>query len=306
VSAGHAHGRHASERALWFTLILTTLFLLVELGTGIWTHSLALISDAAHMFTDAAALAISVAAIRIARRDADARRTFGYHRFEILAATFNATLLLVVAAYILYEAWMRLQNPPAIASGPMLVVAIAGLVINLVSMRLLAGGKDKSLNVKGAYLEVWSDMLGSIGVIVGAVLIRWTGATWIDSAVAVAIGLWVVPRTWILLRSSLNVLLEGVPEGLDLADVERAIRGVPGVASVHDLHVWSITSGKASLTVHVVSGPDGEDWQALLQRVRACVAQRFGLHHSTVQIERTPCEQTHEADAAVFAPERHA
>lgn len=213
----HLHsrvGKGTSERALWITLILTTIFLLIELGAGIWTHSLALISDAAHMFTDTAALGISLAAFRIARRKPDARRTFGYHRFGILAATFNACLLLVVAAYILYEAWRRLQHPTDIDSGPMLAVAVAGLVINLVSMKLLGKGKDENLNAKGAYLEVWSDMLGSLGVIVGAALIRWTGKSWIDSAIAVAIGLWVVPRTWILLRSSFNVLLEGVPEDL--------------------------------------------------------------------------------------------
>lgn len=305
MGAGHSHshiGKHTSERALWFTLILTTVFLVIELGAGIWTHSLALISDAAHMFTDTAALAISLAALRIARRNPDDKRTFGYHRFEILAATFNASLLLLVAVYILYEAWMRLENPPDIASGPMLGVAVAGLVINLISMKLLKAGKDENLNVKGAYLEVWSDMLGSVGVIVGAVLIRWTGASWIDSAIAVAIGLWVLPRTWILLRSSLNVLLEGVPEDLDLADVGKEIQNVPGVASLHDLHVWSITSGKASLTVHVVCTSAVTDWQELLQRIRRRIAEKFNLHHSTVQIERTPCEQATASDAAVFSP----
>lgn len=280
---------------------MTTTFLIIELVTGILSNSLALISDAAHMFTDTAALAISLAAIKIARRSADAKRTFGYHRFEILAAAFNAGSLFVVAAYILYEACRRLANPPEIQSEAMLIVAIAGLVINLLSMKILSSGKEESLNVKGAYLEVWSDMIGSIGVIVGALLIRWTGKSWIDSAIAVGIGLWVVPRTWVLLKSSMNVLLEGVPEDLKLADVEAEIRSIPGVDSLHDLHVWSITSGKASLTVHVVSRSDTTDLQTLLDTVRKRIADKFGLRHSTVQVERTPCEQAVESDEHVFA-----
>jgi cobalt-zinc-cadmium efflux system protein len=243
------------------------------------------------MFTDAAALAISLAAIQIGRRPADKQRSFGYYRFEILAAAMNAILLFMVAMYILLEAWKRLQDPPEIASGAMLIVAVLGLVINLVSMRLLAAGKDSSLNVKGAYLEVWSDMLGSIGVIIGALVIRWTGDAWIDSVIAVVIGLWVLPRTWVLLKASLNVLLEGVPEEIVLADVEKTILAVPGVATIHDLHVWAITSGKVSLTVHVVRDPDQADDGTLLARVRRALEDKFDINHSTVQVEHTPCEQ---------------
>jgi len=265
--------------------------LIAEIIGGILTGSLALISDAAHMFTDTAALAISLAAIRIGKRPADSERTFGYYRFEILAAAFNAMLLFAVAIYILYEAWQRLRNPPEIQSGTMLVVAAFGLVVNLISMRLLSSGKDSSLNVKGAYLEVWSDMLGSIGVILGALVIRYTGWSWVDSLIAVAIGLWVLPRTWTLLKASMNVLLEGVPEGLGIAKVQDAITAVPGVASVHDLHVWSITSGKASLTAHVVHQPRVTDVQALLMQIREVVSSKFDIHHSTIQIEAIPCEQ---------------
>uniref|UniRef100_UPI0028A981DD cation diffusion facilitator family transporter n=1 Tax=Massilia sp. TaxID=1882437 RepID=UPI0028A981DD len=245
----------------------------------------------AHMFTDSAALAISLAAIRIGRRPADSARTFGYYRFEILAAALNAILLLLVAIYILYEAYQRLDNPPEIQSGTMLLVAAFGLVVNLISMRLLSSGKDSSLNVKGAYLEVWSDMLGSIGVIIGALVIRYTGWAWVDSVIAVGIGLWVLPRTWTLLKASMNVLLEGVPEGLGIDEINEAIAGVPGVASVHDLHVWSITSGKASLTVHVVQGDDVADPQALLMAIRQLIASKYDIHHATVQVETTPCEQ---------------
>jgi cobalt-zinc-cadmium efflux system protein len=302
MGSGHSHAAQPgqSERPLWIALGLTTAFLIAEIIGGILTNSLALISDAAHMFTDSAALAVSLAAIRIGKRPADSNRTFGYYRFEILAAAFNAMLLFAVAIYILYEAYQRLHNPPEIQSGTMLMVASFGLVVNLVSMRLLSSGKDSSLNVKGAYLEVWSDMLGSIGVIIGALVIRYTGWTWVDSVIAVAIGLWVLPRTWTLLKASMNVLLEGVPEGLGIAEVKDAIAGVPGVASVHDLHVWSITSGKASLTVHVVQGTAVADPQALLMAIRELVAREYDIHHSTIQIETTPCEQA--AEEHSFGP----
>lgn len=301
MGAGHSHTNGSTnERSLWLALGLTTTFLVIEVAAGIWSNSLALLSDAAHMLTDTTALAISLAAIRIGRRAADARRTFGYHRFEILAAAFNALLLFVVAGYILYEAYTRLKNPPEIASGAMLGVAIAGLLINLVSMKLLAGGKEGSLNVKGAYLEVWSDMLGSIGVIAGALLIRWTDAEWIDSAIAVLIGLWVIPRTWILLKSTMNILLEGVPEGIDIAAVAAEIKSITGVASLHDLHVWAITSDKISISVHVVSDARMQDPQVLLLDIRRRIAEKFHIHHSTVQVERTPCEQARESDNHVF------
>ena len=254
MSSSHTHALPSTEneRALRFALALTGSFLIAEVIGGVLTGSLALISDAAHMLTDAAALAIALAAIRVARRPADRRRTYGYHRFEILAAAFNALLLFAVALYILIEAYRRFTSPPEIHSVGMLVVASIGLIVNLISIRLLSGGQSDSLNVKGAYLEVWSDLLGSIGVIMGAVVIQLTGWSWVDPLVAVAIGLWVLPRTWILLKDSLNILLEGVPEGIDLGDVEQAMLAVPGVLSIHDLHLWSLTTGKTSLTAHVV------------------------------------------------------
>jgi cobalt-zinc-cadmium efflux system protein len=302
MGSGHSHGVSAgqNERPLWIALSLTTIFLLAEVIGGILANSLALISDAAHMFTDAAALAISLTAIRIGRRPADSTRTFGYYRFEILAAAFNAILLFLVAIYILYEAYDRLKNPPEIQSGAMLVIAVLGLIINLISMRLLSAGKNESLNVKGAYLEVWSDMLGSIGVIVGALVIRWTGWSWVDSAVAVAIGLWVLPRTWILLKQSINVLLEGVPEGIGVADVRAAILGCPGVTSIHDLHIWSISSGKTSLSVHVVCEATNTDWPAMLDAVRQKLETEFDIHHATIQLERIACEQAKEVHS--FSP----
>jgi len=251
--AGHDHTAGANERSLKIALALTATFLVVELAGGVITQSLALISDAAHMLADVVALAIALMAISIGKRPADSKRTFGYHRFEILAAAFNAMLLFGVAVYILYEAYLRLKAPPDIQSTGMLVIAVIGLVVNLLSMKVLRGGQDSSLNVKGAYLEVWADMLGSVGVILGAVLIKLTAWAWVDSAVAVLIGFWVVPRTWLLLKSSVNILLEGVPEDVDLAKVKSGLLSIPGVKSLHDLHVWAITSDKASLTVHLVT-----------------------------------------------------
>ena len=288
----HAAVSKSNERALWLSLCLTGTFMIAEVIAGLLSNSLALISDAAHMFTDTAALAIALVAIRVGRRPADKKRTFGYYRFEILAAAFNAILLFLVALYIVYEAYRRFSYPPAIDSTLMLVVASVGLVINLISMRLLSGGKEQSLNIKGAYLEVWSDMLGSAGVIVGALLIMLTGWTWVDSAIAVGIGLWIVPRTWQLLRVSLNILLEGLPEGVGMQEIDDAVREVPGVVSAHDLHVWAITSNKLSLTVHVVTDVADEKVFDLLTSIRKMLAERFDVSHTTVQIERTPCEQS--------------
>lgn len=290
MSDTHAHAIPATTntRALGLALALTAGFMLVEFVGGVLAGSLALISDAAHMLTDVMALAIALAAIRIGRRRSDARRTFGYQRLEILAATFNAGMLFAVAAYILYEAYLRLRAPPGVHSTVMLVIAALGLVVNVISMRLLNAGKDGSLNVKGAYLEVWSDLLGSIGVIVAALTIRLTGWAWIDSVVAVAIGLWVLPRTWLLLKESLNVLLEGVPQGMDLQAVERTIRAVPGVWDLHDLHVWSITTGKTSLTAHLSVDPTA-DCGALIGLVSTRLEENHHIEHVTLQCEAGPC-----------------
>ena len=297
---GHAHSHHhhasaegGSERALAGALGLTFSFLLVEAIGGLLIGSLALISDAAHMLTDAAALAIALAAIRIARRPADARRTFGYHRFEILAAAFNATVLGLVGIYILFEAYRRIRNPVEIHAVPMLGIACVGLGVNLIAMRLLHSGRNHSLNVRSAYLEVWSDMLSSAGVVLGAIAIQVGGWRWIDPVIAVGIGLWVLPRTWALLRESLNVLLEGVPHGIQLAAIEQALLSQAYVEAVHDLHVWTIGSGKISLTAHVVLREDVPA-DPIITAIREKLIHDFGIHHTTLQAELAPCDaQTH-------------
>ncbi|MBD1551589.1 cation diffusion facilitator family transporter [Pseudomonas typographi] len=287
MSAGHNHAqvRAGHEKKLLVALLLTTAFMIAEIVGGLVTGSLALLSDAAHMFTDAAALAISLIAFQIAKKPADRMRTFGYARFEILASAFNAILLFFVALYILYEAYQRLVAPSPIQSTGMLIIAVLGLLVNLISMRILASASDDSLNMKGAYLEVWSDMLGSMGVIIAAILIRFTGWTWVDSLVAAAIGLWVLPRTWTLLRESMNVLLEGVPNGIDLEQIEKAILAVDGVKAVHDLHVWSVTSAKNVMSVHVVIATSAANGQEILGMVTEFVSHNFEIGHCTIQLE---------------------
>ncbi|SDA47206.1 cation diffusion facilitator family transporter [Sinorhizobium sp. NFACC03] len=287
MSGDHHHADVGSTPVsrLWASLGLTGGFMLAEVVGGVLTGSLALISDAMHMLTDTAALAIALVAIHVGRRPSDLLRTYGYARFEILAAAFNALLLLAVAFYILYEAWKRLSETQEIQSGGMLVIAVIGLPVNLASMRLLTSHKDESLNVKGAYLEVWSDMLGSLAVIVGAAVIWFTGWKWVDSLLAVGIGFMVFPRTWVLLKECINILLEGVPPGVRLADVHATIAAVPGVISVHDLHLWAITQNQPSLTAHAVLA-EGADGETVRRAIEERLRQEFDLHHTTLQMER--------------------
>lgn len=297
MGSEHTHGSGASERALWLAFVPTSGFMVAEFVGGWLSGSLALISDAGHMATDVFGIGMAIAAVRLGRRPADARRSFGYSRVEILAAAANAGLLFAVGIYILFEAWRRINAPAEIHSGAMMVIAVLGLLVNLYSMKMLSSGKDTSLNVKGAYLEVWSDLLGSIGVLLAGIAIYLTGLTWIDSAVAVAVGLWVFPRVWVLLSDAVNVLLESVPRGIDLYAVRDALRGVRGVEGVHDLHVWSLTSGQNCLTAHVVAPQRLNDVDSLLDELRLGLKRRFGIEHVTIQLERKPCmdrEHLHE------------
>lgn len=285
----HANGAAGNSRRLLIALALTSAFLIAEVAAGVIFNSLALLSDAAHMFTDAAALAIALVAIRIGARPADERRTFGYRRFEILAAAFNAILLFGVALYVLVEGVRRLIEPEPVESVGMLVVAVLGLGINLISMRLLSSGKDKSLNVKGAYLEVWADMLGSLGVIVGALVIGFTDWPWVDPVVAIAIGFWVLPRTWVLLRDSTDILLESVPRGMGLADIRKALMTVPGVTAVHDLHIWVSGADQTNASVHLELA-DETDGEAVRGAAAARLREAFQIEHVTIQPEREPLE----------------
>ena len=298
---GHDHSHavvtEGNARKLTIALMLTMTFLIIEVVAGLITQSLALLSDAAHMFTDAAALAIALAAIKIAKRPADNKRTFGYQRFEILAALFNASMLFFVAMYILYEAYQRFTQPPEIQSIGMLVVASIGLVINLISMKILMSSATESLNMKGAYLEVLSDALGSVGVIIGAVIIYFTNWYWVDTIIAVAIGFWVLPRTWILLKQSINILLEGVPEEVDIEKLRNDLLALDGVESIHQLKVWAITSKNIHLTVHLFA--PNADRKQLHYAAAEMLSHEHGIAEVTLQIEddaEMNCQHTHQHD----------
>ena len=298
---GHDHSHavvtEGNAKKLTIALVLTTTFLIVEVIAGLITQSLALLSDAAHMFTDAAALAIALAAIKIAKRPADNKRTFGYQRFEILAALFNASMLFFVAIYILSEAYHRFTQPPEIQSVGMLIVASLGLVINLISMKILMSSAAESLNMKGAYLEVLSDALGSVGVIIGAVIIYFTNWYWVDTIIAVAIGFWVLPRTWILLKQSINILLEGVPEEVDIEKLRNDLLALDGVESIHQLKVWAITSKNIHLTVHLFA--PNADRKQLHYAAAEMLSHEHGIAEVTLQIEddaEMNCQHTHQHD----------
>jgi cation diffusion facilitator family transporter len=289
---GHSHAPTtaggAHRRRLVVVLGLTLAVLVAEVVGAVLSGSLALLADAGHMATDAAGLALALAAVSLAQRPARGRRTFGWQRVEILAAVANGMLLLAVAAYVLIEAIRRIGQPPEIGAGLMLVVASVGLVVNLGSLLVLHGGKDASLNMLGAYLEVLADALGSVAVIVAAVVIATTGWTPADIVASAVIGCLVVPRAWHLLREALDVLLEAAPRGVDLQDVRAHILGVDGVLDVHDLHAWTITSGLPVLSAHVVvanealaAGHGGRVLDALC----SCLGEHFDLEHCTFQLE---------------------
>lgn len=274
--------RHRKSLAL--ALGLTSTYLVAEIVGALITGSLALLADAAHMLTDVGGLALALFAIWFASQPKSLSKTYGYLRAEVLAALANAVVLLVITVFILFEAYRRFFEPPDVASAPMLVVAVIGLGVNLVSMRLLAAGSSESLNLRGAYFEVLADMLGSIGVIVSALAIMLTGWTLADPIIGAAIGIFIVPRTWSLLSQSIHILLEGTPTGLDMPRLERLLRNVPGVTDVHDLHVWTITSGVDAMSGHLVIG-EGASAHEVLQAARAVLDAEFGIDHMTIQVE---------------------
>jgi len=288
---GHDHGhvdlragaRHAGR--LWWSFGLVTGFLVVQVVVGLAANSLALLSDAGHMATDALGLGMALAAITAANRATHAQhRTFGLYRLEILAALANAVLLFGVAGYVLVEAVRRLDDPPEVSSVPVLVVGVIGLVVNLMAFVLLRQGATESLNVRGAYFEVVADALGSVGVIVAAALMWATGWGWVDPVIGAGIGLFILPRAWRLGRDAVRILVQAAPEGVDLPAVSAALTGIDGVADVHDLHVWTLTSDMDVLTAHLGIGA-GVDSQHVLQQARTVLAEQYHLQHATLQVE---------------------
>jgi cobalt-zinc-cadmium efflux system protein len=273
------------RRRLAAVFAISTCVFAVELAGGIVANSLALLADAGHVFTDLAGLGLALAAVSIAGRPATNGRTFGLYRAEILAAAVNAVVLLGIAGLILWQAWQRLTAPPEVASGLMLAVAMAGLVANAGSMYVLRDAQARSLNMRGAYLEVMGDLAGSAAVVVAAVAISLTGYRAADAIASVLIGLLILPRTWTLLRQAVDVLLEATPKGVDLDEVREHIRSAVGVLDVHDLHVWTITSGLNVVSAHVVVARDA-DTADVLDRLCGCLSGDFDIEHSTFQLER--------------------
>lgn len=269
---------------LTVALALTSSFMVVEAAVGFATNSLVLVADAGHMLTDVAGLSLALAAIWFAQRPPTPGKTFGYYRMEILAAVINAMLLFGVSAYILYEAYGRFREPPDVPSVPLLVVASIGLAINLISARMLLAGSGESLNVRGAYLEVLGDILGSVGAIAAGVILLTTGWRYADPLFAAGVGLFILPRTAKLLKNALDVLLEGTPSHIKIADVQQELLAVAPVRSVHDLHVWTVTSGFIALSGHV-EVPESADRDEVLVTLRTLLHDRFGVDHVTVQIE---------------------
>ena len=285
---GHAHETSASgknNRNLTVVFFLTLTYLIIEVAGGLWTGSLALLADAGHMLTDVAGVGLALLAIRFATRPATPERTFGYYRFEILAALTNAVVLILISLYILYEAYRRFLDPPAVESGWMLGIAAAGLVINLIGVFSLRAGSTESLNMKGAYFEVLSDALTSIGVIIAGVIMLATNWYYADPLISAGIGLFILPRTWSLLKESVGVLLEGTPTDVNITDLRQKLVTVEGVAAVHDLHVWSLTSGVNAMSCHAVLTEIAEH-DDVLPRVHEFVIKNFKITHVTVQTER--------------------
>lgn len=284
---GHEHVSRAGRRhfrplAISFGLVVG--FMVVEGVAAFLTDSIALLSDAGHMATDALGLGMALAAIATASRAPGAAQTYGRYRLEIFAAVANAVLLLVVAGYVLWEAIERFEDPPEILAIPMLIVAVAGLVINVITWRLLREGAVESINVRGAYYEVVADMAGSVGVIVAASITLTTGWPYADPVMAVLIGLWIVPRALRLGRQALRILSQAAPEDLDLEQVRSELGAIPGVVDVHDLHVWTLTSDMEVATAHLMITDDSEP-HPVLDEARSLLADRYRIDHATLQVE---------------------
>jgi len=283
--------RRRHRRSLIWALTITAAVFLLEIAGGILSGSLALLADAGHMVSDAGALGLSLLALWYAARPATDRKTFGFHRVEILAALANGGTLMIVAGLIFAEAYRRLGAPHRIESGLMLIVAIVGLVANLSAAILLSPGRRANLNMRGAFLHVLGDLAGSVATVLAALVIRATGWTPVDPIVSAAIGALIVAGGWRLMKESAEVLLEGTPPGLDYATIMDAMRSVPGVADLHDLHVWSLTSGFPVLTSHVVVR--GEfDPAHVLKGLQTTLEDRFGIAHATLQLETRAYTQT--------------
>jgi len=292
---GHSHnhaGHGGIERRFLLSLALTGLIFAAELVGGLLTRSLALLSDAAHVFLDVFALALSYVAIRLTTLPPNDRHTYGYHRLRVLAALVNGATLLVVAFEIFREAIKRFSDPEPILAGPMLVVAVIGLVVNLVVAFVLRGHDHEDLNVRSAFLHVLGDALASVGVIIAGVVIILTGWTLVDPVISIVIGVIILLGSGNVLRRSVHILVEGVPRGLTATEVAESMNGVSGVSEVHDLHVWTVSPEYIALSAHVVLDDQSlSEAQGILEDLETTLSEQFGIDHTTIQVECQSCAE---------------
>jgi len=294
-SHSHGHSHHhgpvdGNQRRLAITLVLSLVYMLAEFLGGLFTGSLALLADAGHMLSDAAALLLSLFAIWIARRPPTPRRTWGYHRTEILAALANGATLVAISIYVIIEAVARFRKPEHVNAPVMVGIAVGGLLVNLISLRILGGGKSENLNVRGAWLHVLTDAFGSAQAIIAGALIWAFGWNWADPVASILISLLIIYSAWDLLRETVSVLMEGAPGHIDVDEVRETLCGISGVVAVHDLHVWTITSGMECLSAHVVVADEAIAC-SMLARVRSTLHDKFGLDHLTIQVEPMAFEE---------------
>ncbi len=287
----HDHGRGTDRRALAITFVLTAAFTVAEVVGGLITGSLALLADAGHMLSDALSLGVALFAVWLAGRPSTPNRSFGYKRAEILAALFNGATLVAISVWIFIEAYHRFREPPEILGGWMLVVAAVGLVVNVAGAAILSRSGGESLNLQGALRHIVADILGSIGAIAAALVILTTGWYYADPIISTLIGLLVLGSSWKLLRDSTNVLLEGTPRGIDADEVGRSMAASEGVQEVHDLHIWTITSGCPALAAHVLVGRD-ENCHARRRDIEELLAREYGIEHTTLQVDHVGDHQT--------------
>ncbi|SNB43713.1 Cation efflux system protein CzcD [Flavobacterium psychrophilum] len=281
TSAGNKY-----NKSLKIVFSITLVYFIVEVIVGFMSNSLALLSDAAHMLTDVAGQALALFAIWMASKPRNSKKTYGYLRTEIFSALINAIVLIFISGYILYEAWQRFQDPPKVAGFSMLIVASIGLIINLISMKILKSGSEESINIKGAFLEVVADMLSSIAVIIAGIIILSTGWLLIDPIISALIGLFILPRTFGLLKESFDILLEGVPKDVNYDAVEKYISKNPGVDSIHDLHIWSLTSGVNALSGHIIMKPETTitEMNDIIFEIKKGLNSSYKISHTTLEV----------------------
>jgi cobalt-zinc-cadmium efflux system protein len=282
--------RTTDSRRLALALAITAIYFFAEVAGALWTNSLALLSDAGHMFSDTAALGLSLCAFQIARRPATSKKTYGYQRLEILAALINGLILWLVVGVIFTEAYRRLLDPPEVRTIGMLAVAVVGLAVNMVAGRILYACDQGNLNIRGAFLHVVGDALGSVGAVVAALIMLFTGWYMADPLISFLIGILILYTSWELVRDSVDILMQSVPRGINTEEVQRAMEQVSGVLKVHDLHVWSVTSGVFTLSAHAVIHESG-DPQAILDQVEARLKSAFSIEHTTIQLETEDREE---------------